>query len=307
MKDDNLQQDQKNQDQNFIENNEILDPDFSDLSMYEILGIDKFANDDEIKKAYRYLVLKYHPDKNKDKNTTEKFIKIHSAYEILINKNLREEYDIMQNKDRNKFHKNLFEYFSRDVNKIKEHINSFLMLFCKDKKYLHNIEINKYDEALNYLICKYIKKENKNKLDIIDFVECELIDRYNDNYLFIEIMRKSRNNIKLYVPLRNDTNIFYNEGEVDTDGKFGDLILHTKTINNCGYYCKNGDMFKEIINDNDNDKNETISYYHIDGKIININKNDFIDDKYIIFNGFGLPRPELLSGRGDLICEIKYI
>jgi DnaJ-class molecular chaperone len=265
----------------------------SDLSIYEILGINQNASEDEIKKAYKYLVLKYHPDKNKNINTTEKFIQIHSAYEILMDKNLRKEYDIMQNKDQNELHNKKFE------ENIKKYINSFFMFFCKDEKYLYNIKKNKYDIAFDYLIGKYIKQEKKSKLDIIDFVECDLIDRYDDNYLLVEIIRKSKNNIKMCVPLRNDVNIYYGEGEIDEIGNSGDLILHTKTKNENGYYCKNGDMFKEIKICSDT---ENIVYNHIDGRIINIKKSDFIDNKYIIFSGLGLPKSDS-SVRGDLVCE----
>lgn len=282
-----------------MEDDKKINSIFSELSIYEILGINKNANEEEIKKAYKYLVLKYHPDKNKDKNTTEDFIKIQSAYEIAIDKKLREEYDNMQNKDKNIFHKKRFE------ENMKKSINRILTFFCKDEKYLYNIEKNKYDIAIDYLIRKYVKNEKKNNLDIIDNVDCELIDRYNDNYMLIEIKRKSRNNITLCVPLRNDINIFYNDGEMDKYGNKGDLILHTKTINNYGYYCKNGDMFKEIKMNNSNnnsDNSETIMYYHIDGNEITINKKELIENKYIIFNGLGLPKCDS-SKRGDLICE----
>ena len=61
---------------------------------YKILGIDKKASQDEIKKAYRTLAVKYHPDKNNGKKEAEdKFKTINEANEVLSNPDKRKQYD----------------------------------------------------------------------------------------------------------------------------------------------------------------------------------------------------------------------
>ena len=61
---------------------------------YEVLGVDKNADQDAIKKAYRTLAKKYHPDMNPgDKNAEEKFKEVNEAYAVLSDPDKKAKYD----------------------------------------------------------------------------------------------------------------------------------------------------------------------------------------------------------------------
>jgi curved DNA-binding protein len=62
---------------------------------YKILGVDRQASEEDVKKAYRKLARKYHPDVSKEKNAEERFKEVAEAYEVLKDKEKRAAYDEM--------------------------------------------------------------------------------------------------------------------------------------------------------------------------------------------------------------------
>ena len=60
---------------------------------YEILGVSKTADEREIKKAYKRLAMKYHPDRNQEQDAEIKFKEVKEAYEVLTDDQKRAAYD----------------------------------------------------------------------------------------------------------------------------------------------------------------------------------------------------------------------
>lgn len=108
---------------------------------YKILEIERNASEDDIKKSYRKLALKYHPDRCKDVGAEDKFKEISEAYSVLSSPDKKRTYDVMGNSE--DFNFNGEDPFSVFNNIFQQHLSTFMNM-----KYENEINV---DNILNNL------------------------------------------------------------------------------------------------------------------------------------------------------------
>lgn len=306
------------------------------MNLYEILNINPDASCDDIKKSYKNLAKKYHPDKNKTIDTTNKFKDINMAYEVLSDIKKKTEYDAMSKVEQCAFYdvlKNLLtkinpngihvindviNFFYDDENTLKSELNEFNFsnVLSRVQTKLENstlIDISNFLKSINDTNSD-IKLEDNANTSCIDYdidpnIELTINTSLKDSYTnkFKKITYKTNNeNDTVCVPLYNNEIIFLNKGNYRKDNTRGNLHI---TVNIYDH-----DVVK-IINDNDLVVFFKISLYeylyginfkyNLFGDEININIPSCVDIVPIIkVDGKGLPYKKLELD--DEYVEMNY-
>lgn len=179
-----------------------------DYNLYEILGVNRKCSMKRIKKAYRKLILKYHPDKD-DNNNEELFNKITLAYQILSNLSHRKKYGKWLKSQKHNTAAELKQQYKKQQNNLKKSISTenVQKTFNEqkeeiEKRHYENVEKNFADETKLEERLKSLE-ENRNILSI----EKKPIKDFNKEFT-------QRKNIESNEIIKNENEIiFFNYNE----------------------------------------------------------------------------------------------
>lgn len=209
---------------------------------YNVLGINKNASKEEIKKAYRSLSLKYHPDKTSDTVLNDKFREISSAYEILGDEDKKKEYDNSRN---NPFMR-MNSQVSGDIPE--EIFNLFQGMFGGQVPMgMHgNVHVFHNGENITRNINPFAQAMQK-PVPIIKTISVNIEQIFTGTQLPVEISRNiMQNGVKvseteiLYVDIPQGTDdgefiILREKGNVINENIKGDVKLLVNVINNTNF------------------------------------------------------------------------
>ncbi|AYV80035.1 MAG: hypothetical protein Gaeavirus6_10 [Gaeavirus sp.] len=233
----------------------------TELNLYDILEVADDVSAEVIRRSYRALVLRYHPDKNADGANVDKFIQVKLAYDVLGDVDKRKAYDAEKNSFEN--------IFIVHVQIIKNKISSVLH---------HGL-----DNFLNFRF-----------LDIELDVDFSIHDAYCNKSKMVQCSRVSRGRFEECIYPIDHKQIYELEGETSFTGS-GDfivnVIINPTCYNDINYDVLNNDLYMQY---NTNVDSELIKFRYLDDIEYEFNINDLEKlstefGYFYIIDGFGLP------------------
>ena len=182
------------------------------MNLYQILNVDPYSNESEIRKSYFKLAKKYHPDKNKNSklDNQKKFHSINYAYNILINNETRTKYNEMNNLNKHSFHQFLEKIFEENL-KTEELKNFGIKITDSEYNYLEDKIINLFNKFnlsdvfnlfKNNIIPKKETNENICSDTDVSIWEEVCAEYFNSNELPIKYQKYNINNIFLNLNIK---------------------------------------------------------------------------------------------------------
>lgn len=199
------------------------DCNFKHKNLYQILEVEQTATTETIRKSYKKLSLKYHPDKQIKTNLSEEektmqFIKIRDAYEILSDFEKRQKYD-RELKSIKKIYTNLEDviYDFKNILGSCEYV-TFMNILDNKIKYslLNNIKVDDFLIQINQMnLIDMLQTMNNFKiLDIEVKMDFTLYELYNNKYKIIKFNRMTDKPFEEIIYPVDLTQIYENEGEI---------------------------------------------------------------------------------------------
>jgi len=210
------------------------------MDLYKILELTPNANENDIRKAYIRLAKKHHPDKNKDPEAVDKFQKIQSAYEILINSDTRIKYQNMTNTEKYNFIKLIEKIMNQTI-----HLEDFTNYICNLKKtdmdYIKNNFCNffKYintNELMNLFKNGVVSKKTINTNNDIDTdTDMEIYDNNCEYYYELPIITYGINNLDIRVDLNININDINNKKKIKIKRNINNTMITSTYIFNTSH------------------------------------------------------------------------
>jgi DnaJ-class molecular chaperone len=245
------------------------------MDYYSILGVKNNATQDEIKKAYKKLALKYHPDKNPEGEHL--FIKLQEAYFVLSDPIKKAAYDKVTTE--NSSFVGGGSIYSSLLNLFKKQFSDFL------KKKLHDIKVTHTLKISDFLVRGYSR---------VDFIRRSLSQQLISVYTKIKLTN-----------YQDDIFEFSGQGHQDIKSS---LIIETdicdsEIFDGIEYRVIDGNIICEIevpLLNAITGFSKEINYF---GKKVLIKSDCPINQRKVVFDGFGLPGD---SGNKMLVIYFKY-